>query len=302
MDTYNTSPPHVKSVKNLHWWKTVSWQYVVFQRLASKLVMRFTRSTCPRLKNWQICTFIDKYNVNMQEILVEDYRDYKHFNDFFTRRLKANARPLDSHPTGIISPADGQVSQFGPINNHTLIQAKEKYFTAQALLGDAPNNVHTAFKSGYFTTIYLAPKNYHRVHMPITGTLKSMRFIPGSLFSVSTNTALHIDQLFARNERLVCFFDTELGSMAIVMVGAMLVSSMSTRWAGVVGSKTGKIENVEYSDSEHPIILEKGEELGYFNMGSTVIILMGETLPHLNWHMDIKENSDIQMGQLLAHV
>jgi phosphatidylserine decarboxylase len=128
-----------------------------------------------------------------------------------------------------------------------------------------------------------------------------MRFIPGSLFSVSTGTAQHIDQLFARNERVVSFFDTELGPMAIVMVGAMLVSSMAIRWAGIVGSKTGKIEEFDYSQSDSPIVLNKGEELGYFNMGSTVIILMGESLAHLYWDTAIHENSDIQMGQLLAH-
>lgn len=290
-----------RKIKNLHWWRTISWQYIVLQRMASKLMGLFTQCTYPPLKNWQIRTFIRKYGVDMQEILIEDYRNYKNFNSFFTRQLKSNARPIDSHPTGLISPADGVLSQFGSILNHSLIQAKGKYFTTQALLGESSDSPVSDFKTGYFATIYLAPKNYHRVHMPITGTLKAMRFIPGSLFSVSTNTADHIDQLFARNERLVSFFETANGPMAIVMVGAMLVSSMTTRWAGVVGSQNGQIEEVHYNDVAHPIILQKGEELGHFNMGSTVIMLMGEKIPNLNWQGGLEKNQAIQMGQLLAY-
>lgn len=293
MHINNTLPLPQKSKKNLQWWKTIGWQYFIFQHTASWLVGRFTRSTCSKLKNWQIRTFIKKYNVNMQEVLIKDYREYPTFNAFFTRQLQASARAIHPSPTGVISPADGILSQFGSIQNHTLIQAKGKLFTTQALLGDFKS---TAFEKGYFATIYLAPKNYHRIHMPITGTLKVMRFIPGSLFSVNTQTADHIDNLFARNERLVCFFDTASGPMAIVMVGAMLVSSMSTTWAGTINS-TGKIENTDYS--HNPIILEKGEELGYFNMGSTVIMLMGEELSEFNWE-SFQPNQPIQMGELLA--
>lgn len=302
-----TEATHLKShkIKDFHWWKTISWQYIVFQRAASKLMGLFTQCTYPPLKNWQIRSFIRKYRVDMQEVLIEDYRAYKHFNDFFTRRLKPNARPIDSNPNSLISPADGILSQFGSILNHTLIQAKGKYFTTQALLGEtssSPSNPLSNFKTGYFATIYLAPKNYHRVHMPVTGTLKSMRFIPGSLFSVSTNTADHIDQLFARNERVVCFFDTAFGPMAIVMVGAMLVSSMATRWAGIVSSSSGKIEEVHYNNETNPIILQKGEELGYFNMGSTVIILLDAAAVKPQ-PLNIEDYSPIpiQMGQSLAY-
>lgn len=302
MYTNNTLPLSQKSTKNLQWWKTIGWQYFVFQHAASWLMGRFTRSTCAQLKNWQISTFIKKYNVNMQEVLVKDYRAYPTFNAFFTRQLEPNARPIHGHPTGITSPADGILSQFGPIQNHTLVQAKGKFFTTQALLGDTREQTLHPFQKGYFATIYLAPKNYHRIHMPVTGTLTSMRFIPGDLFSVSTHTAKHIDNLFGRNERLVCFFDTALGPMAIVMVGAMLVSSMTTRWAGTVQSKTGKIEEFNYSDSTPPIVLQKGEELGYFNMGSTVVMLMGENLCDFNWYSDAYQNSAIEMGQLLAHL
>lgn len=296
-----TQPKNNKKYKHsFHWWKTIGWQYIALQHTASRLMGAFTKIKCPSIKNWQIRTFIRLYGVNMQEALIQDYREYHNFNDFFTRQLKANARPIANHPTSIISPADGILSQFGTIDHSTLMQAKGKFFTTQALLG-YPSNKKTPFNAGYFATIYLAPKNYHRVHMPITGTLKAMRFIPGALFSVSTHTADHIDNLFAKNERVVCFFDTELGPLAVIMVGAMLVSSMATKWAGVVQSKTGKIEHIDYNNSSNPIILQKGEELGHFNMGSTVILLMGEKMSHLNWNTTLNEGSGIKMGQLLAN-
>jgi len=299
MKTQSLAPNKAKLYKySAHWWKTIGWQYIALQHIFSRLIGAFTRIQCPMIKNWQIRTFIKHYGVDIKEALIEDYREYKTFNDFFTRALKANARPIDNHARSIISPADGILSQFGAITNSTLIQAKGKTFNIQALLGydnknQKQHNSHdiakliSPFSTGYFATVYLAPKNYHRIHMPVTGTLKAMRFIPGALFSVSTHTANHIDNLFARNERLVCFFDTEFGPLAVILVGAMLVSSMETTWAGVVRSKTGSIEHIDYTN---PITIEKGEELGRFNMGSTVILLMSKNMSNSNSTDDFHTN------------
>ncbi len=283
---------------SFHWWKTIGWQYIALQHTASRLIGRFTKIKCSSIKNWQIRTFLSLYDVDLSEAQRENVQEYQTFNDFFTRHLKEHARPIAPETTGIVSAADGILSQFGSITQSTLMQAKGKSFTTQALLG-YPSSQSTPFNTGCFATIYLAPHNYHRVHMPITGTLKAMRFIPGALFSVSTHTADHIDNLFARNERVVCFFDTQFGPLAVILVGAMLVSSMAVKWAGVLPSK-GKITHTDYNDLENPIILEKGEELGYFNMGSTVILLMGQDLSHLNWNTAFTEGSAIKMGELLA--
>lgn len=282
---------------NAHWWKTISWQYITPQHLLSYLMGIFCDSKCPKLKNWQIRRFIRRYGVNMEEALISDYREYTSFNHFFSRHLKIGARPIDDNPRSIISPSDGVLSQFGAIDNHTLVQAKGKFFTTQALLGSSSTS-DDYFKSGHFATIYLAPKDYHRVHMPIAGTLKKMRFIPGDLFSVSTNTADNIDNLFARNERVVCFFDTEFGPLAIVMVGAMIVGSMATNWAGTVKSKSGKIEDTDYAHAAKPITLQKGDDLGYFHLGSTVIMLMGEE--NIAWEPKLQLGCDVQMGQSMA--
>ncbi|WP_253180928.1 archaetidylserine decarboxylase [Candidatus Marithrix sp. Canyon 246] len=218
--------------------------------------------------------------------------DYNSFNQFFTRSLKATARPLAA--TDIISPVDAQISQIGKINNGSLIQAKGRYFQLDDLLAGQTDMVNL-FKQGLFTTLYLAPKDYHRIHMPITGRLKDMVYVPGRLFSVNQRTSRAVPNLFARNERVICLFETELGPMAMILVGALFVGSIDTVWAGTVApSRLSSIKRWNYSEP----VLEKGAEMGRFNMGSTVIIL--HDAQHVAWLSELKPQQNLNMGEGLA--
>lgn len=222
------------------------------------------------LKNWVIRQFIHAFNVDMSQAQESDYTQYATFNDFFTRPLLDGARPISS--ASIVCPADGAISQMGAIENGLLLQAKGRYYTAEALLGG--DDVAAAqFKDGQFATVYLSPKDYHRVHMPIAGRLTATHYIPGQLFSVNGVTAENVDRLFARNERLVCYFDTELGPMAMILVGAMVVAGIETVWSGQVAPLTKQPVRTNFVELPAPIELGKGEEMGRFKLGSTVILL-----------------------------
>ena len=225
----------------------------------------------------------------MREAMSEDINAYTSFNDFFTRPLKDAARPIGD---GIVSPADGTLSQCGPIRAGQLVQAKGYTFSAHALLG-GDTRLAEAFLGGSFATVYLSPRDYHRVHMPMTGTLREMIYVPGRLFSVNQATAHHVPGLFARNERLVCVFDTEKGPMAVVLVGAMIVAAIETVWAGQITPLAGTPQRTRFNQ---PITLEKGMELGRFKLGSTVVMCFAEPLA---FH-DGAENATIQMGQTLS--
>ena len=253
-------------------------------------MFRFARIKTPWLKNSFTNWFVANYKVNLSEAERENIKDYKHFNDFFTRSLKKNSRPISSLP--VISPVDGVVSQAGNINKSEIVQAKGKKYSVPALLDDK------SFDTDYFnsfTTIYLSPKDYHRIHMPCDGDLVSMKYIPGDLFSVNQRTVNGIDQVFARNERLVCFFNTEFGEMAFILVGAIFVGSMQTSWEGQITPPYSKsVKHYNYMDQK--IRLEKGDELGRFNMGSTVIILMPNDFPNLS----LEEGQELKMGQSIA--
>lgn len=206
----------------------------------------------------------------MADAVNTDATRYDTFNDFFTRALRPETRPMESGPNHFVCPVDGTVSQAGRIDGDALFQAKGKQFTLGALLGDeaAAKN----YQNGDFATIYLAPYNYHRIHMPYTGTIRSMRYIPGALFSVNQATARQVDNLFARNERVVCHFETRFGRMAIVLVGALIVGSIETTWAGEVApGNPRRTTSYQYGDAGATI--ERGEEMGRFNMGSTIILL-----------------------------
>ena len=218
----------------------------------------------------------------MNEAQLEDIEEYKHFNDFFTRALKDGSRPISD--SKVVSPVDGVVSQFGSIKEALIVQAKGKKYSVEALLAEnSKNDFYTSF-----VTIYLSPKDYHRIHMPFDGSLKLMKYIPGNLFSVNQRTVNNIDQVFARNERLVCYFETEYGEIALVMVGAIFVGSMETSWEGqITPPYTKSIKTYDYDSRQ--IELSKGKELGRFNMGSTVILLMPKGAPKLN----------LQVGQVL---
>ena len=253
-------------------------------------MFRFARIKTPWLKNSFTNWFVATYKVNLSEAERENVKDYEHFNDFFTRSLKKTSRPISSLP--VISPVDGVVSQAGKINKSEIVQAKGKKYSVSALLDD--KSIDTAYFNS-FTTIYLSPKDYHRIHMPCDGDLVSMKYIPGDLFSVNQRTVNGIDQVFARNERLVCFFNTEFGEMAFILVGAIFVGSMQTSWEGKITPPYSKLVK-QYNYKDQKIQLEKGDELGRFNMGSTVIILMPNDFPNLS----LKEGQALKMGQSIT--
>ena len=212
-------------------------QYLLPHHLLSRLAGCVAECRARWFKNAFTAWFAKRYQVNMSEALVEDLTAYEHFNAFFTRALKPGARPLDETPGAILCPADGAVSQLGPIEHGRIFQAKGHSFSALELLGGDPA-LAAPFMGGEFATIYLSPKDYHRVHMPLAGTLREMVYVPGRLFSVNQTTAENVPELFARNERVVCLFDTERGPMAVVLVGAMIVASIETVWAGLVTPPT----------------------------------------------------------------
>ncbi|MCS5592561.1 MAG: archaetidylserine decarboxylase [Gammaproteobacteria bacterium] len=250
---------------------------------------RFARVEIAWLKSAFLRWFVKKYGVNLAEAERENIEDYKHINDFFTRSLKPSARALAD--TDITSPVDGVVSQAGEIHTGQILQAKSHHYSVQQLLADSAS---TQFDEGQFATIYLSPKDYHRIHMPFDGQLKSMKYIPGDLFSVNQKTADNVDGLFARNERLVCYFETAFGEVAFILVGAILVGSMEVVWEGkITPPYTKSVKEFDYSVKG--IKLAKGEEMGRFNMGSTVIILLPKGAPTMN----LLELQSLRMGQAL---
>ena len=264
-------------------------QFLLPQHLLSRLMFRFARIQASWIKNLFTSWFVSKYKVNLTEALLEDIDEYKHFNDFFTRALKDGSRPISD--SKVVSPVDGVVSQFGSIKKSMIVQAKGKEYSVEALLAD--NSINDLYTS--FATIYLSPKDYHRIHMPFDGSLKSMKYIPGNLFSVNQRTVNDIDEVFARNERLVCFFDTEYGEIALVMVGAIFVGSMETSWEGqITPPYTKSIKTYDYDSRQ--IELSKGEELGRFNMGSTVILVLPKESPKLN----LETGQVLNMGQSIS--
>ena len=248
-------------------------QYLLPHRLLSHLAHRLAYSKTPWIKRRFIHTILANFDVNLAEATNSDPDSYESFNAFFTRALKPGARTPDADPRTLLLPADGKVSQCGKIENGRIFQAKGQDYTAAELLGDA--ELAKAYENGAFMNIYLSPRDYHRVHMPWTGTLTETLHVPGRLFSVSPGTVADVPRLFARNERLVCHFDTDFGPMCSVMVGAMLVSGVETVWNGV---------NIpEYADAPkrldfrgQNIRLERFAEMARFNYGSTVILLFPE--------------------------
>lgn len=247
------------------------FQHLVPQHLLSRCTGALAELRHPVwLKDWVIARFIRHFGVDMAEAQEPDGTRYACFNDFFTRPLREGARPLAS--ADILCPADGAISQMGAITNGLLFQAKGRYFSAEDLLGgDAARAAQ--FDGGQFATIYLSPKDYHRVHMPVAGSLTATRYVPGELFSVNGVTADNVDRLFARNERLVCHFDTERGPLAMILVGAMVVAGIETVWSGRVAPPPKRPVTVDYVALPEPVALAKGDEMGRFLLGSTVILL-----------------------------
>ncbi len=273
-------------------------QYILPHHTLSKWMSKLTHCETKWWKNLFIKQIIAHYGVNMSEALEQDINAFSSFNHFFTRELLPDARPLTAVTKAIASPADGAVSQAGPITEGRIFQAKGKSFTVTDLLGGSDERAKP-FINGVFTTIYLSPKDYHRLHMPLSGTLKEMVHVPGRLFSVNTSTTRSVPGLFARNERVVALFDTEAGPMALILVGAIFVSSIETVWHGVVSPPTiSSVRTWQYE--ENAPVLNIGEEMGRFNMGSTIIVLFGQDAAA--WSNDFTADKVVKMGEQIGSV
>ncbi|UFH49609.1 archaetidylserine decarboxylase [Pseudomonas sp. KNUC1026] len=270
-------------------------QYLLPHHLISRLAGCLAECRVRWVKNTFTRWFAGHFKVDMSEAQVEDVTAYAHFNDFFTRALKPDARPLDPTPGAVLCPADGAISQLGPIEHGRIFQAKGHSFSVQELLGGDPANA-APFMGGQFATVYLSPRDYHRVHMPLAGTLREMIYVPGRIFSVNQVTAENVPELFARNERVVCIFDTERGPMAMVLVGAMIVASIETVWAGLVTPPKRELKSWRYDEAARgPIHLDKGAEMGRFKLGSTVIVLFGPE--QVKWAHTLAAMGPVKMGQ-----
>jgi phosphatidylserine decarboxylase len=251
-------------------------QYILPHRALSRLVYWATRWTFAPWKNWLIRSIVRNYQVNMTEAAEPDPLAYQHFNAFFTRKLRADARQADADATAVLSPADGRISQAGRIIDGRIFQAKGRDYSAVELLG-GDRAAAEPYRDGSFLTVYLSPRDYHRVHMPLTGTLRETLHVPGRIFSVAPFTVEAIPRIFARNERLVCHFDGEHGPFALVMVGAILVSSVATVWDGlVIPPYARSIKRKSFIGQR--ITLQRFAEMARFNMGSTVIVLLPDNV------------------------
>ncbi len=272
----------------------ITLQHILPQHALSRLVGWLAEVEWLWLKNALISLFISQYDVNMEEAVHPAASDYKNFNEFFTRPLKPGSRPLADSQQFIVSPADGAISQFGSLTGDQIVQAKNHDYSAAKLLADA--DAAKKYAGGEFMTIYLSPRDYHRVHMPFSGRLMSARYVPGDLFSVNDTTAENVENLFARNERLVCMFDTELGEVAVVMVGALIVAGIETPWAGRMKPAQPYTYNSEQANDS--IELNVGDELGRFYLGSTAILLFQPE--QIQWLETLKGGDKQQMGQAIA--
>jgi phosphatidylserine decarboxylase len=265
-------------------------QRIVPQQQLSRVVGKIAASENPVVKNVAIQAFKAQYGIDLSIAEQTNALKYKSFNEFFTRALKEGIRDIDQDPLSVVCPADGAISQIGTVRDGDVFQAKGQSFSVEKLIGDP--QLAEPFKNGEFATVYLSPKDYHRVHMPYAGTLTETLYIPGELFSVNQTTAENIPGLFARNERMVCLFDTEIGRMAVVLVGAMIVAGIETVATGKV-KPTGRLEL-----NHHDLPLEKGAELGRFYLGSTAIVLFEKD--KMAWDEMFKANSTVIMGECLG--
>lgn len=274
-------------------------QQVLPHHFLSSIMYKITRIETRWFKNFFITKFISIYNVDMSQAQNENVKDFKCFNEFFTRPLKPEARPIAEASNAIVSPVDGTVSEVGRITDGQIFQAKGKTYSLETLVGGSPERAQF-YKNGYFATLYLSPRDYHRIHMPITGRIREMVHVPGRLYSVSPSTVRSVSSLFARNERVVAGFSTEAGPMAMILVGAIFVSSMETVWAGTITPPNGKYLRQWSYDTQEPINLEKAAEMGRFNMGSTVILLFPEN--SIQWNDDLIGGKQVQMGEKIAEL
>ncbi|WP_051002092.1 archaetidylserine decarboxylase [Idiomarina xiamenensis] len=271
------------------------------KKLISRLMGKFAKAEAGWATQAFIRWFIKRYNINMSEAIHEDPSHYKTFNAFFTRHLKPELRPLAATEGQLAHPVDGAISQLGAIDDDRIIQAKQHDYSVEALLGGDQQDAKL-FHNGQFATIYLAPRDYHRIHMPCDGVLRKMTYVPGDLFSVNPLTANNVPGLFARNERVVAIFDGEFGPFAMVLVGATIVASIATRWAGVVTPPSGpKVHSWHYpAQGDDAVRLQKGEEMGLFQLGSTVVMCFPQD--SIRFADDLQPEAVTRMGQVMASI
>jgi len=279
----------------------VGLQYLLPQHLLSAVVHWLARVQLSWVKNALIDNFVVNYRPDMGEAEESDPRKYASFNAFFTRSLRPGARSVDPSPATLVSPVDGTVSQIGRTDGSSLVQAKGLTYTLESLLDEAAPAWAPVFRGGAFATLYLAPNDYHRIHMPLAGTLQAAWYLPGQLFSVNATTAAQVPGLFARNERVVCVFSDQTLSFALVLVGALFVGSMSTVWHGDVTPRSPRVRaELAVDFVRMGLTLEKGAEMGRFNMGSTVILLLPPG--RAEWQAGLAAGGRVRMGQALARL
>ncbi|MGI9326246.1 MAG: archaetidylserine decarboxylase [Pseudomonadales bacterium] len=259
------------------------------QHTLTRLVGKLAHSEAPLVKDTFIRLFARAYDISLDQAEVQSLAGFPSFNAFFTRALRADARPIDSDPSSVTSPADGSVSQCGNITQGALLQAKGTHYSLDSLVGSA---VSKRYEGGRFITVYLAPSDYHRYHLPLAGKLIRSRSIPGALFSVNAKTEAAISDLFCRNERLVCTFETAAGPMLMIMVGALIVGAIDT----VFGSPPSPY--VREASAEHDQVFTKGEELGRFLLGSTVIVCLPPGSG--SWRKDLVPGTPVRMGEAIG--
>lgn len=275
----------------------IALQQLLPQHALSRLTGALARCRWPWLKDLLIGSFIRYFKVDMSEAAEPNPKAYPHFNAFFTRPLKEGARPFPADDRLILCPADGSISEMGKLHAGRILQAKGRSYSATALLGGRAD-WGALFEDGHFATVYLSPRDYHRVHMPVAGTLTDMLYVPGDLFSVNQTTAEEVDNLFARNERLVCLFETEYGPMAVVLVGALIVAGIETPWAGQVAPAPLTPRQLYSLTPSQPIQLERGAEMGRFWLGSTAIVLFGKD--RINWLEGWQAGRATRMGEAMG--
>jgi phosphatidylserine decarboxylase len=279
----------------------VATQHIIPQHFLSRLVYRLTRSRTHSVKTALIKSFMRGFSPDMSDAVRRDPLAYDSFNEFFTRALRPGARPIDPNDSVLVSPVDGAISQIGRLDGSQVMQAKGHYYSLEALLdfGGSQANWASRFTDGCFTTLYLAPFNYHRIHMPLGGTLCAAWYVPGQLFSVNAATAAAVPGLFARNERIVCIFEDGPRLFAMVLVGALFVGSMETVWHGEVTPRSPRSAvELPLDTTRAALRLEKGEEMGRFNMGSTVILLF--EAHRARWHAGVRAGTSVRLGQSLG--
>jgi phosphatidylserine decarboxylase len=272
-------------------------QYLLPQHLLSRLTGWLANCQWAWVKNSFISWFIQRYQVDMSQAADSDPLNYLNFNAFFTRALKDGARPVSSDESIVACPADGMISQLGPVEHGNLLQAKGRYYSVTALLG-GDSKLAEEFEGGDFATVYLSPRDYHRVHMPLAGVLRQTIYVPGKLFSVNQLTSERVDQLFAKNERLVCIFDTDHGPMAVVLVGAMIVAGIDTVWAGQAAPSSSGRMTSDFTRQSPPVQLARAAEIGRFRLGSTAIVLFGPGMIKLQ--DALQAGSPVLMGQTMG--